>query len=250
MLFFRNVQFFWQPIHRADGTNATFALERPGASADAGIFAEHIDLQNVRPRFPLPDLSGHYRYAAKFGYVQLGGIVRYIAWDDLAPDTIDLSGHTVGWGLSLSSGLKLAKTDLLHLQAIYGAGVENYFNDAPVDVGAELNPGNARTPLTGKALGDFGMVIYLDHTWNAEFTSSIGYSRVDISNSNAQAGTAYRDGQYASANLLYSPYKNFLFGGEFLWGHRQNFDRVFSANDYRLQFSAKYSFSQTFGGKP
>lgn len=250
MLFFRNVQFFWQPIHRADGTNAAIALERPGASADAGIFAERVDLQNVKGRFPLPDLSGHYRYAAKFGYVQLGAMLRYMAWDDLAPDTIDLSGHAVGWGLSLSSGLKFAKSDLLHLQAIYGAGVENYFNDAPVDVGAELNPGNVRTPLTGKALGDFGMVVYLDHTWSSEFTSSIGYSRVDISNSNAQAGTAYRDGQYASANLLYSPVKNFLFGGEFLWAHRQNFDRVFDANDYRLQFSAKYSFSQTFGGKP
>lgn len=249
MLFFRNVQFFWQPIHRADGTNAALALERPGASGDAGVFADRIDLQSVTARFPLPDLSGHYRYAGKFGYVQLGGMLRYMAWDDLAPDTIDLSGHAVGWGLSLSSGLKFGKRDLLHLQAIYGAGVENYFNDAPIDVGAELNRDDPRRPLKGKALGDFGMVIYLDHTWNSKLTSSIGYSRVDISNSDAQAATAFRDGQYSSGNLLYSPFKNVLVGGEFLWAHRDNFGGDFSADDFRLQFSAKYSFSQTFGGK-
>jgi len=249
MLFFRNVQLFWQPVHRADGTRVTLALERPGASGDAGVFADRIELQRVKPRFPLPDLSGEYRLGGAFGYVKLGAMLRYMAWDDLAPDTIDLSGHAVGWGVSLSSGLKFGKSDLLHLQTIYGQGVENYFNDAPVDVGAHLNPDDPHKPLTGKALGDFGLVVYLDHTWTSEFTSSVGYSRVDISNSNAQAGTAFRDGQYASVNLLYTPVQRVMFGGEFQWGHRQNFDRIFTANDYRLQFSLKYSFSQTFGGK-
>ena len=33
-------------------------------------------------------------------------------------------------------------------------------------------------------------------------TSAIGYSRVDIDNSDAQAPNAYKNGQYASVNLL------------------------------------------------
>lgn len=247
MLFFRNVQFFWQPVHRDDGTRVTFAIERPGASGDAGNAADFIDLENVKPRFPAPDFSGEYRLGGKFGYVKLGAILRYLAWDDIAPDTFDFSGHAWGWGASLSSGLKLGKSDLLHLQAIYGQGVENYFNDAPVDVGAQRDLDDPRSPVSGKALGDFGMVTYLDHTWSSALTSSIGYSRLDISNSDLQTATAFRDGQYASTNLLWTPFKNVMFGGEFQWAQRKNFGGA-TFNDYRLQFSGKYSFSYTIGG--
>jgi hypothetical protein len=54
MVFFRNVQFRWMPI-KGD-TRMTIALERPGASADAGIYADRVELQGVSPCFPLPDL--------------------------------------------------------------------------------------------------------------------------------------------------------------------------------------------------
>src|SRR6476469_9410701 len=52
MLFYRNVQVFWQPVHRDDGTRVTLALERPGASGDAGVLADRIELQSIKPRFP------------------------------------------------------------------------------------------------------------------------------------------------------------------------------------------------------
>ena len=38
-----------------------FALERPGASADQGVFADRIELQNVKGHFPAPDFSARYR---------------------------------------------------------------------------------------------------------------------------------------------------------------------------------------------
>jgi len=38
-------------------------------------------------------------------------------------------------------------------------------------------------------------------------------------------------------------------GGEFQYGRRLNKSDEFSFNDYRLQFSFKYSFSQHFGGQ-
>ncbi len=249
MLFFRNVQVFWQPIHDANGTRATLALEQPGASGDAGVYADRIELQNIRPRFPAPDISGEYRYQRGWGYVELGGIVRWFKWDDVLADTLDLSGGTTGWGLALSSNINAGKSDVFRLMAIYGAGVENYFNDAPIDVGLKLQPGNRFTPVTGEALPDFGMSAYLDHRWNSRFTSAIGYARVDIDNSDGQAGDAFKSGQYASTNLLWSPLPNIMMGGEFQWAHRQNHFDGFSSDDYRLQFSFKYSFSQTFGGR-
>ena len=248
MLFLRNAQVFFE-VYKNGDSNARVAIEAPGASGDLGQFADRVELQNVRGRFPRPDFTGHYRHALPRGYVQVGGALRYFAYDDLLPnDQFDLSGSNWGWGIALSAGLKPTPNDTLHFQIVEGAGIENYFNDAPIDIGVKTNPGNTVTPVTGEPLGDFGLVIYLDHTWNEMMTSSIGYSRVDISNSNGQAANAYKSGQYLSGNLLFTPAKNVLMGGELLWGHRDNFADGFSVDDFRLQFSLKYSFGLKVGG--
>jgi hypothetical protein len=249
MLFFRNVQVFWEPYRNGD-SNARIALENPGASGDAGVLSDRVELQNVKARFPAPDLTGHYRGAGEWGYFQVGGALRYIAWDDLlTTDRFDLNGHVWGWGLSASGAVKRGPSDVLHLQLVYGKGVENYFNDAPVDVGIKARPGDLVRPVDGEALRDIGVVVYLDHNWSSELSSSVGYSRVDIRNSNGQSPNAYHIGQYATANLLCTPAKNVMMGGEFQWGRRENFSDGFTSNDYRLQFSFKYSFAaKVIGG--
>jgi hypothetical protein len=122
-------------------------------------------------------------------------------------------------------------------------------NDAPVDVGIQGNPGNAVTPIIGVALPVKGLVAFYDRTWNEEFTSSAGYSRLDIDNSNGQTPNAFKSGQYALFNLLYTPVKDAMVGGEFQWGHRENFSDGFTSSDYRLQVSFKYNFSYRLGGQ-
>jgi hypothetical protein len=248
MAFFRNVQVFYEPFN--DGSsNARIAIEAPGASGDAGVLADRVELQNVKPRFPSPDFTGHYRMGRKWGYVQLGGVVRYIGYDDLlTTDKFDLSGHVWGWGINVSSVLKVTPTDTLRLGVIEGAGVENYFNDAPIDVGIKSNLGNAVTPVVGEALGDFGLSLFLDHNWNSKYSTAVGYSRVDIDNSNGQAPNAYKDGQYALVNLLYAPMSNVMMGGELQWIHRENFSDGFSVSDVRFQFSLKVNFGVKVGG--
>jgi hypothetical protein len=248
MLFFRNVQVFWEPYSKGD-SSLRVAIENPGASGDAGVVADRVELQNVKARFPSPDFTGHYRMGGPWGHVQIGGALRYLAYDDTLPnDKFDLSGHVWGWGVSLSSNVKVTKDDVLRLQVVEGAGVENYFNDAPVDVGVKSNPGNTVTPVVGQALNDFGLVIYLDHNWNDRLSSAIGYSRVDITNSDGQAANAYKNGQYFSANLLVTPAKNVMMGGEFQYAHRGNNSDGFAVSDYRVQFSFKYSFGYKLGG--
>jgi hypothetical protein len=248
MLFLRNTQIFYEPFN--DGkSNARIAIEAPGASGDLGVLSDRIELQNVKARFPRPDFTGHYRYGQDWGYVQVGGALRYFAYDDLLPnDAFNLSGNNWGWGLSISSNIKASPKDVVRLQLIEGAGIENYFNDAPVDLGVQSNPGNTVTPVVGKPLGDFGLVAFVDHTWNDRFTSSLGYSRVDISNSDGQAPNAYKNGQYLVGNLLCTPVPNLLMGGEFQWIHRENFSDGFSVSDFRLQFSIKVSFGVKVGG--
>jgi hypothetical protein len=248
MLFFRNTQVFYR-LKDDDKMRATVAIEAPGASGDGGIYADRIELQNVKPRFPLPDFTGNVRFKQKWGYFQAGGIVRKISYDDTLPnDPFDLSGSVTGWGISLSSNLKVTDNDTLRLQYVFGEGIQNYFNDAPVDVGVKSNPGNATTPIVGEALPIKGLVLFIDHNWNTKFSTSAGYSRVDISNSDLQAASAYKAGQYVVVNLLATPAPNVMVGSEFQWAHRENNTDGFKVDDVRLQFSFKYSFSHKVGG--
>ena len=242
MVFFRNVQFRWMPI-KGD-TRLTFALERPGATADQGNFADRIELENVRGRFPIPDLSGEYRYGTSWGYVELAGIVRYMKIDDLVDDAVDLNRSIVGGGATLSSNIRFNRDlDVVRLQLTYGKAIENYMNDAPVDVAVDENFGDPTRPIRGVGLPVFGLVAFLDHRWNDRFTSAIGYSMLDIDNSSGQRDDAFNRGHYALANLLYYPVKDLMVGGEFQWGRRDNFRDDFDVNDYRLQFSARYNFA-------
>jgi hypothetical protein len=247
MVFFRNVQFRWTPI-KGEST-VMVAVERPGGSADAGLYADRIEVQNVQPRFPAPDISGAYALTKTWGYVRAAGIVRWMRWDDpFGDEFFDLSGSATGWGLNLSSNLKAGKKDTIRLQLAYGEGIENYMNDAPADIGVVNNFSNPVTPILGKALPIVGVVAFVDHTWNEKFSSTAGYSRADIDNTDGQAPSAFKTGQYALGNLMYYPVPNVMMGGEFQWGRRENFSNGFTSDGVKVQFSFKYNFSHKFGG--
>ena len=246
MVLFRNVQFRWMPLK---GRNAlTIALERPGASADQGRFVDRIELQGVRPHFNLPDLTANVRWTRDWGHFQVAGLLRRMAWIDTNDDEFDLGGSAVGAGLNLTSALKFGENTTGKFAFVFGQGIQNYMNDADVDVGIETNlaAGDPRRPIVGKALPMWSFIAYLDHNWNKRFSSSFGYSMMDVDNSNGQAADAYRRGHYASGNLLYYPVENAMMGGEFIWGRRENFLDGFKSDDFRIQFSFKYNFSKKF----
>ena len=245
MVFFRNVQFRWMPIQGE--TRMTIALERPGASGDQGVYADKIDFAGITPRFPLPDLSAEFRKAFSRGYVELSGIVRKIEWEDLSGGPTDLSGDVTGWGVHVSSNLKIRPEDVLRLSFVYGEGIENYMNDAPVDVGTEPNPGDPITPIVGVALPVTGVVAFLDHNWNSQWATSVGYSMVEIDNSEGQAPDAYKKGQYMLANLMFMPVSSVMMGVEGGWIHRENNSDGFDVDQYHVQASFKYSFATTLG---
>jgi hypothetical protein len=244
MVFFRNIQIRWMPI-RSDTTRLTFALERPGASADQGIYSDRIELQGVKPRFNLPDFSWQARVIRNWGYVQLAGIFRKIGWVDTNADAFNLSGTAFGWGLNLTSNVKFGRNDIGKFAFVYGDGIENYMNDAPVDVGIKNNFQNPVTPIKGVPLPVLGVVSFLDHNWSDRFSSSVGYSMLNIENSNAQKPSDFHQGHYALANLLYHPVPAVTIGGEFQFGRRVNFSDGFTVNDYRMQFSFKYDWKKT-----
>jgi hypothetical protein len=247
MVFLRNPQLRWMPIQ--GDTHLWIALEAPGQSGDQGLLSDRDPVQNVKARFRFPDLTGQYRYSGRLGYLQGSAIWRNVKLDDTLADAFNLNQSINGWGFSLSSLVK-AKKDSLHLQYTVGNGIENYMNDAPFDVAPIPNPGNPTRPIKGKPLPMWSMVAYLDHSWSDKLTTSLGFSDLQIQNTTLQAANAYHEGQYSSINLLYAAFKNVMYGGEFQWGRRTNARDGFNSEDYRLQFSFKYTFNaRVLGGK-
>jgi len=244
MAFFRNVQIRYMPIQ--GDTYATIALERPGASGDQGLYQDRIELSGITPHFPLPDLSAEYHMAKDWGYLEVAGILRRIEWDDAIADSLDLSGGVTGWGLNVSSNIKVGENNVVRASVVYGEGVENYMNDAPADIGIQNNPGNVTTPIEGVALPVLGIVAFLDHNWNKKYSTSVGYSMVDIDNSDAQAASAYHRGHYAIGNLLYYPVDNVMAGVELQYGKRENFSDGFTSDDFKIQVSFRYNYAKTW----
>jgi hypothetical protein len=246
MVFFRNVQFRY--IALTGQNSVILAVERPGASGDQGIYADRVELQGIVPRFPVPDLTGAYKRTQDWGYVRVAGALRVIKWDDVLDDQFDLSGDAVGWGINLSSNLNVSKKDVVRLQLVFGEGIQNYMNDAPVDIGIENNLQNTVRPIEGKPLPIVGVVAFVDHKWNDKFATAIGYSLTDIDNTDAQSPDAFKTGHYALGNLTYTPVPNVMVGGELQWGRRENFSDGFHSDGVKVQFSFKYNFSYKLGG--
>lgn len=244
MVFFRNLQLRWMPI--VGDSHLWFALERPGASADQGSYTGRIELEGVKPKFNWPDFSWQARLARSWGYFQVAGMLRKIGWTDTTPDRFDLSGTAIGWGVNVSSNVKFTSKNTGRFQVVYGEGVENYMNDAPVDVGIRNNFSNAINPIKGVPLPVLGVVAFLDHDWNKQFSTAAGYSLTDIQNSEAQTPEAFHQGHYALANLLYHPVPRVTIGGEYQFGRRVNFTDGFNVNDHRVQVSFKYDWKKSF----
>lgn len=236
----KNVQIRFIPVQ---GKNRlAIALERPGASADQGIYRDRIELSDVKPKFNLPDLSAEFRITRKWGYVELAGLLRKIEWVDQGEEPYDLSGKAIGWGFNLSTNLKLGMKDVFIGQAIIGQGIQNYMNDAPTDIGIQNDFSNTTTPVKGVALPLFSFSTYLNHQWNEKFSSMLGYSAIFTDNSDGQNPDAFRKGSYASTNLLYYPAPNITAGIELQWINRENYSDGWKTSATKIQISFRYNF--------
>ena len=240
MAFIRNIQLRFMPIQ--GNSKLTIALEKPGATADEGVYVDHVELKSVKANFKLPDLTAQYRVAKTWGHIQLAGIIRQLRWHDTDSVPPDMSGHKTGWGLNLTTKIKCVTNDAIHAGVVYGEGIENYMRDAPADLSIKDVSGIAE-PVTLPLLG---FTVFYDHNWNKKFSSTFGYSQIQISNSNGQTPSAFKDGRYALADVMYHPIENAMFEIELQYLERKNFSDGWVARDPRIQFSFRFNFSQKF----
>jgi hypothetical protein len=155
------------------------------------------------------------------------------------------TGHETGWGVSLGGAIKTVGKDQILLQVTHGNGIATFMNDGGTDLApnAFFNPSSPTNPpaLSAEAVPLTAMLAYYDHYWSPKFSTSIGYSFLEVENTTFQTPDAFHKAQYASVNLLWTPVSSVMMGGEVLWGDRKNNDAL-SGRDARFQFTVKYNF--------
>jgi hypothetical protein len=253
IIFLRHPQIRWTP-YRTDSSWFAVALEQPSNDVDPGNIRLVEEFQNatVNPKEVLPDLTAQYQYGADWGHLQLSGILRDIGYEyRQTPSEPFQKGSQTGWGVNLSGAWKPFgpdNKDQLLWQVVHGNGIASYMNDGGMDLAPTATYPAPTTPplptaptLDGEAVPMTGVEVYYDHWWNSRFSTSIGYSMNQVTNTNFQATDAYHKGQYASVNLLFYPTERVMAGVELLWGERTDNDGT-TGTDARFQFSAKYTF--------
>ena len=188
----------------------------------------------------VPDFTAHWRHTGDWGHVQLAGIVRQIRYETDGTVNNEPKGHETGWGLNLTGNIKVFQKDTIHLGVVYGEGIASYMNDGGVDLAA----GGTIDFPHAEAVPLLGIVAWYDHYCDPAWSTSIGYSLTQVDNTSLQLEDAFHRGEYASINLLWTPDPSLLFGGEFMWGQREDNDGE-TGDDVRFQFSAKYSWGIT-----
>jgi hypothetical protein len=249
MVYLRNPQI--RLTYKTGKHELAIAIEAPSNDVDPGnirIIDPAIGA-NLQGDQKMPDFTAHWRFSGDWGHVQLAGILRQVGYETIGTTGNEPKGSKMGWGINATSNIKTWKKDVLHLGVVYGEGIASYMNDGGVDLApvALIGPAPPIFPpppgqLRPGVVPLLGFMAYYDHYWTDKWSTSIGYSQTRVDNTNFQDATAFRSGQYASGNVLFTPDSHLLMGLEFLWGQREDHDRAVG-HDTRLQFSVKYSFS-------
>jgi len=145
---------------------------------------------------------------------------------------------TFGWATSLAGRIYMPgalKQDFATFQLCYGEGFGGVLNDTPAD--ATYNPANNDF----EAIPTLAWYLGYQHWWNPKFYSVISYGEIREDNTSFQSATAYKKTQYASANLTWVPFEQWLFGFEVLYGTREDNDGA-DGHDVRTQFTTRFNF--------
>ena len=248
----RRVQLRWTQ-KLVDGLSLAVAAERPNTDylAQDGSTSDNKGFG----RSNLPDLTARLRYAGKQGFVSLRGIVRQLAVNVAAGETVpQLTGtgsglvssststpastrfanKQTGWGIGSSFKLITSGLSNLYGHVTTGDGINGFLAIESVPSAYLQMPSTNSTSDVLKArnasrfdthTGSNGILGY-EHWWTEQFRTNIAGSYTKLKNS-TYAPVSTSATQVTSlmkkvlVNAIYSPIKQIDVGIEFMYGTRE-----------------------------
>lgn len=179
-----------------------------------------------------PDATARKNFSGEWGTASVAGIVRTIRiWDAQGENHI-----TPGFGISAGSRLNIGSRDDLRFMVTGGSGLGRY-----VALGF-INAGILEQNSDIKLIPSFNAYVSYLHYWTENWKSSVNISGFTSSNDTGLSGVDVNKSAFSvSGNLIYQVTPELMFGGEAMYGYRNQESDV-SGAFLRFQFSAKYSF--------
>jgi hypothetical protein len=181
-----------------------------------------------------PDLVARVRWNQQWGHLQFAGIarqLRFVSNDGTVDEAVS------GYGLNVAGSAKAFGTDTVMGHIGFGSGVGRYIesfggtaSDAVLTAGGSL-----------EALDAWAWVLGYTHQWNQLLASTASIGTAEIDNDPDQGATAIKSAKSAHANLVFTPTRRVIIGGELMWGERENNDGS-DGDATRLQVSVQYNF--------
>ena len=225
----RNPQFRYT-FKVAEKTSLSFSAEK--ASSD--ISFQTPQFQSL-PDSPTPDGTVKFRQEMTNGHFQISALFR--APSAYLPDGRHQS--VFGWGVNVSGGVRVFRTDMLVYQGAYGAGMERYVNDTS-GLGIDAQPADTAHPHL-KAVPLTATYGAYQHYWRKDLRSSVVYGFAQVQNTDLEKGTDYHKSNYTATNIIWNPFGSLNVGAEVLYGWIVEKNGA-TANDTRFVISAKYNF--------
>lgn len=222
------ITFARQVMVRYSYNGWEFALENPESTITPNGGGGRI----VTDDNSTPDAVIAYKYKDDWGHIRLAGLYHQLAYDD--GNTIDET--EAGFGITLTSKVKLGNGDDIRMSMFSGSGLGRY---------AALNAANGGVLTeTGQieAIDSYGYSIAYRHLWNEKLRSSVMFSSFSADNDVALTGGSVTESAYSTrANLMYSPTQAITVGAEYTFAKRET-EAGLEGDMNRLQLSAKYAF--------
>ena len=226
---------------------------RPGAEKrelffTVGVEDAEADMTlpaGVNPVNQFPAVIGKLSYEPDWNQMELAGLYRRLKAEGPGYEqSID------GWGVVFSGSVDTWGSDNFVWGIEYGEALGAYMQDTS-GLGLDAAPVSADNPDL-KAIPAFGVWAGYQHWWSKSLRSSATYGFVrldsdfDLWPNPAGTGT-YKQTQYASMNLVWSPWPPFDVGMEYMFGHRTvtnstAVDGSTTGQDHRVQFTMRWNF--------
>ncbi|MEM1080751.1 MAG: DcaP family trimeric outer membrane transporter [Pseudomonadota bacterium] len=223
-----STSFIRQPQIRYSRNGFSIALENPETTVTPNGGGARIDTDDG----VVPDLAMNYRFSDDWGHVQVGGLLRQLAFEDQG---LGVDDTQYGWGLSLSGKFMLGRDDLRWM-VHHGDGMGryvglNFSNGAVIDNNNQL-----------EAIGTTGGFVAYRHLWSEKWRSNAVISYLEVDNPVQFTGLNVSESNWSGQiNLMYSPVKPLTFGIEYLLAER-DLETGQSGRLNRFQFTGKYAF--------